>query len=189
MSNHQIGPVKLLTSVLASREDVVVGTDGSEHEAWIVPAVVVGPHQTLLEIELRRWSGGGEVVTASRGDSHPYFQRLVQGCRLGIRDTEDGGAGAAMVGIVEWDVSKQWASVKKASLERLGQAIGASARDELVAHGVDEIGTRKELWGDSSPRQNFLEARFDPDEPVVPLAIYVMTRVLPVLAAVDEVAR
>jgi hypothetical protein len=175
-----------LTSDLAAREDVVVGIDGEQHSAWVVPALIVGPHQTLLEVELRRWFDAGEVVMRSRGDSHPYFQRLVQGCRLGVVERYDGGPGASMLGHVVWDADREWSTVKKAEVSDLNQDLGGDAERLLFGLGVEAIATREQMWGDTSKRRNYLEAHFDPDDPVPPLAIYVLTRVLPVLAAVDR---
>lgn len=189
MSAIGIGPVRVLASELAGREELINAIDGDRHEAWVVPALLVGPHQTLLEVAVRRWSDGGEVVMTNRGDSHPYFQRLVQGCRLGIREEASGGPGVAMAGLVTWDPAREWANVKKADISDLDAVLGTDARAELVGFGVDELDTRSSLWGDTSKRRNYLEAQFDPDDPVPPLVIYVLTRVLPVLAAVDEVLR
>ncbi|GAA2079882.1 hypothetical protein GCM10009821_20190 [Aeromicrobium halocynthiae] len=181
--------MRLLTSELAARESSVSGADGQEHLAWIVPALVVGPRQTILEVEIRRWQDAGEVVTSSRGDSHPYFQRLVQGCRLGIVEKDDGGPGVSMVGHVVWDAEKEWGTVKKADLSDLDRDLDGDAKRSMFGWGVESIGTRAELWGDTSKRCNYLEAQFDPDDPIPPLAIYVLTRVLPVLAAVDKAMR
>lgn len=187
MSSAQVGSVRLLISQFGGREEVVRGSDKVDHEAWIVPALVVGPEQTLLELSLARWTGGGEVVMNSRGDSHVYFQRLVQGCRLGLKENEF-GAGTAMLGLTIWDTDQEWASVKKAAMADLDAALGSSSRNLLVAHGVDRLDTRAALWGDTSKRQYYLEAQFDPDDPSPPLTIYVLTRVLPVLTAVSEAA-
>ncbi|WP_162239311.1 hypothetical protein [Aeromicrobium sp. Leaf291] len=189
MVNTAIGATRLLISQLGSREQVVTGMDRAEHEAWIVPALVVGPHQTLLEVELRRWKTAGEVVASSRGDSHPYFQRLVQGCRLGVVERSDGGPGASTLGHVVWDTDREWSTVKKAEVSDLDQDLGGDAERLLFGLGVEAIATREQLWSDTSKRRNYLEAHFDPDDPVPPLAIYVLTRVLPVLAAVDRAVR
>jgi hypothetical protein len=188
MSFFELGAARVLISELGGRDEPVKGAGGAEHEAWVVPALVVGAHQTLLEISLRRWIGGGEVVANSRGDSHIYFQRLVHGCRMGLRE-QSGGAASALVGAVRWDPVEEWANVKKVAMNDLDDLLGDAARPTLVGLGIDELATRAELWGDTSSKKFYLEARFDPDDPVPPLALYALTRVLPVLAAIDEVSQ
>ena len=186
MTTVEVGPLRLLVPSHGFDRSVVAA-DGVQHAAWVTPAVVSGPNETLVEIALSHWVGGGDVGSHSRGESHPYFQRLVQGCRLTLSESAEGD-GTAIVRAAVWDHGREWCNLKMVTLDDLDRLLDDSARELLIGFGVTALGTRAELWGDTSTKKNHLEARFDPDDVLPPLVIYTLTRTLPVFRAVEEMS-
>ncbi|MGY1834373.1 hypothetical protein ACI79P_04605 [Blastococcus sp. SYSU DS0510] len=187
MSKIQVGAATLLVPDHGGRERAVPGIRGGEtRDAWEMPAVVAAPGGPLMEIAYQRWDGGGAVVALSRGDSAPAFDRLLHGARLSVMARED-GAEHVEADLLHWNPSKGlngWGNTKKATPEELDSTLGRSAETLFFEAGALDFGTRAEVLGDkSNGHKNRLAVVFPGYEALGPLAVYVLTRVLPIVKA------
>jgi hypothetical protein len=175
-----IGRVVLLVAHHAQRQIDVEDMLGMPRRAVETPAVVAGPQETLLELAHHRWDDGGQVVCRSRTDSAPAFDRLLHGARLGVQDV-GGGTDACEVRLLHWEPGKGWGNVRKATREQLDHVLEDDVADLLIGCGALDLGTKEEVLFDDGRRRNDLAATFPAGDPVVPLAVYTVTRVLPII--------
>lgn len=180
-----IGPLTLLVPEKARRAVVVKDFDGTEHEAEETPAVIISDNGLVLEIAYQRWepnepdAQAGQVFALSRGDGDPSFDDLIGRSRIGIRETNHG---------TEWlqaEISYQkgpgarWGS-RTTGLYELDDLLGGSAEALLIEAGALDVGTREELLNETNRNRGQLAAIFEAHEPLGPLALYTLTRVLPI---------
>jgi hypothetical protein len=180
VSRIQLGSVLLLVPEHGVRDADVTDFGGVTHSAREWPAVVVGPGGLLAEIAYQRWDEGGKVVMLSRGDSAPSYDRLMHGERLGIKVLDD-GTEFVEADLLRWDPAKRWGGSTMATPDELDATLGSSAEALLVEAGGLAFGKRAEVFGDTSKRRNRLCVTFPAGEAVGPLAVYVLTRILPIL--------
>jgi hypothetical protein len=186
MSRFQVGAATLLVPYHGGRELQVTDFGGETHDAWEMPAVVAAPDGLLMEIAYQRWDGAGAVVALSRGDSAPAYDRLLHGARLSVMARED-GAEHVKADLLHWDPTEGpngWGNAKKATPEELDSTLGRSAETLFFEAGALDFGTRAEVLGDkSNAHKNRLAVVFPGYEALGPLAVYVLTRVLPIVKA------
>jgi hypothetical protein len=185
MSKVNVGPATLLIPEHAGREVQTTTMTGDPCEGVEVAAVVAAPGNVLLEIAHHRWDGGGKVIALSRGESAPAYDRLLHGARMSVLDKGD-GTEIVEAGLLAWDPGQGpqgWGNPKQATLEQLDGLLGRSAAALLVEAGALDVGTRQQVFGDTSKRRNWLCVSFPAGDPVVPLATYTLTRVLPIIRA------
>lgn len=186
MSRLQIGPTTLLVPDHGGREVQVSDFGGDAHNAWEIPAVVAAPDGLLMEIAYRRWDGAGAVVALNRGDSAPAYDRLLRGERLSVKADGD-GTDHVVADLLHWDPATGpygWGSCKKATPDDLSTTLGQAADALLFEVGALDFGTRSKVLGDTSNAyKNRLAVVFPARQPLGPLAVYVMTRVLPIVRA------
>lgn len=185
MARLEIGPLALLVSERAGREVTVKDFTGVDQLAWETPAIVVGPQGLLLEAAYRRWDEAGMVVLLSRGDSSPAFDRLLHGERLGVKAEHD-GTEFVEADLLHWSAKDNWGGSRMATAAELDDTLGRSAEALLVEAGCLGFGKRADVLLDDSRRRNRLCARFAATEPVGPLAVYSLTRILPIQTAVTS---
>lgn len=181
----EIGPVVLLVAHHARRYVDVEDMGGAPRRAVETPAVVAGPGETLLEIAHRRWDDGGQVVCRSRTDSAPAFDRLLHGVRLGVHDV-GGGTDACEMRLLHWDAAAGWGNVRKATRDQLDEVLDGDVADLLIGAGALDLGTREEVLFDDGRRRSYVVVTFPAGDPVVPLAAYTLTRVLPIVDRVGS---
>jgi hypothetical protein len=186
MSKFVIGPAILLVPDHGGREHQVTDFSGESREAWEMPAVVAAPDGLLMEIAYQRWDGAGAVVALSRGDSAPAYDRLLHGERLSVKARED-GTEHVVADLLQWDPTEGpngWGSCRKAAPTDLDSMLGEPAAALLFEAGALDFGTRAKVLGDrSNAYKNRLAVVFPGYEPLGPLAVYVLTRVLPIVKA------
>ncbi|MCA9644738.1 MAG: hypothetical protein KC492_28805 [Myxococcales bacterium] len=66
----------------------------------------------------------------------------------------------------------------------MDELLGESAEALLVQAGALDVGTREELLNETNRNRGQLAAIFEAHEPLGPLALYTLTRVLPIHRAV-----
>lgn len=182
MSRIAIGPAVLMVPDHAGREVEVADFAGTKHQAQETPAAVAGPYGMLFELAYRRWQSEGQVVMLSRGDSSPAFDRLLHGVRLGVKGLED-GTEFCEVDLLRWEGGAGWGNVSMVVPNELDLELGDSTETLMVEAGALAFGTRAEVLNDTSRRRNRLCATFPAEEPMGPLTVYVLTRILPILKA------
>jgi hypothetical protein len=185
MARLDIGPLVLLLPDAAGREITVKDFGGEERDALESPALVVGPDDLLLEAAYRRWDDGGMVVLLSRGDSAPAFDRLLHGERLGVNAQGD-GTEFVEADLLRWDHQAHWGGSTMATISELDETMGAPVEAMLVEAGCVGFGTRAQVLSDAGKRRNRLCARFPATEPLGALAVYTLTRILPIARAVSR---
>lgn len=185
MSKLSIGPLTLLVPELASRAVVVKDFNGVEHAAEETPAVVVAPEGLILEIVYQRWelptagAQAGQVFAVHRGDGSPIFDDLIGRNRIGIRETKHGTEWLQAEVSYQKEPGARWGA-RATGLYELDEILGSSAEALLVQAGALDVGTREELLGETNRNRGQLAALFNAHEPLGPLTLYTLTRVLPI---------
>lgn len=191
MTKLAIGPLTLLVPEHATRAVVARAFNGTEQEAEETPAAVISDSGLLLEVVYQRWEPAepegqaGQVFAIHRGDGDPVFDHLIGRSRIGVRETTHG---------TEWlqaEISYQkapgarWGS-RTTGLYELDELLDDSAEALLIQAGALDVGTREELLNETNRNRNQLAALFESHEPFGPLALYTLTRVLPIHRAVVD---
>lgn len=136
------------------------------------------PDGAILEVGVTQWiTGEVDVRTFTRLTGPVIYDRLTKGARLGVSDV-DGDVSTCELGILSFHADRQ-PTVIKASDKDLDQVTQGSARHSLINLGALEVGTREEIYGDTSRRRTYQAVMFPRGDSTVPLAAYVLTRVLP----------
>ena len=141
-----------------------------------VAASVKVPDGAVLEVGVVAWaSGDTDVRTFTRLTGPVIYDRLTKGVRLGVSHRDE--IATCELGVLSFHPDKQ-PTVIKASLPDLDQLIGGSVHDALMALGALDVGSREEIYGDTSRRRSYQAVTFPADNSLVPLAAYVVTRVV-----------
>ena len=176
----QVGAATLLVPGHGSREVDTVDLGGRDQRAVEWPAIATAAQGTSLELSHQRWLDGGQVLCVGRTDSPPVFDRIIGRTRLGIQ-TDTSGVDWAEIRLLDWDPRRSWGSLVQAAVADLDQVLAADSADLLVRSGAFEMGQRRQVLGDSGRRRNYLAATFPVGDPVVPLVVFNLTRVLPII--------
>lgn len=148
------------------------------------PAAVTGPNG--LEIDLAVFmsdEGEGMVHCPDAAGVPPDYARLAHGARLGVYVEDEEAWIIKQLRLLDFSPTSGWGNPKQTTLEELDRILGASTEVLLVDLGIQEIGPRHEVLGS---RGNDLAARWSPSAgPEVPLALYVITRILPIQRALN----
>lgn len=189
MSKLAIGPLTLLVPAQAASTVIVKDFDGTEHTAEETPAAVIADDGLLLEIVYQRWEPAepegqaGQVFAVHRGDGPPVFDDLIGRSRIGVRETAHGTEWLQAEISYQKEPGARWGS-RTTGLYELDNMLGESAEALLIQAGALDVGTREELLHETNRNRNQLAALFEAHEPLGPLALYTLTRVLPIHRAV-----
>lgn len=148
--------------------------------------VVEGPGGDTLEIHAfagtvdgepgyeRRWVNSGHGFEATG----PLALLAGGALRMSRLRRDDPGMLVELAMAVHRPTGKRRSAIL-ATLSDMNAASGVNVADVLVEHGALAIGTRSELFGDTSRRKNYLCARFADDATHALAVAYFLTRVLP----------
>jgi hypothetical protein len=138
------------------------------------------PDGGLLEVAATHWdSGDRDVRTITRLAGPVAYDRLLKGLRLGIAAAPDGGFFCEL-GITQHHLDKQ-PTVVRAVPEDLELMLSQDVGAMFTSLGATAYGTREDIMGETNKRRFYLGVTF-PDSAVdVPIAAYVLTRVLPIM--------
>lgn len=143
-----------------------------------VAANVRVPDGAMLEVGITQWATGEvDVRTFTRLTGPVIYDRLTKGARLGVSDAGR-DVSTCELGILSFHADRQ-PTVIKASDRDLDEVIQGSARHSLLNLGALEVGTREDIYGDSGRRRSYQAVLFPHGDSTVPVAAYVLTRVLP----------
>lgn len=124
--------------------------------------------------------GGGQVLVHATDGCGPGLERLTHGLRLGYYDMEhQPDLANAMIGIAA-PSQRGRTTIRKTEWSELNEACGFDVQATLHGNGVTRIATRGEIFGDTSPRKNFLCALFPTESLEAAVVIYLVSRVLPI---------
>jgi hypothetical protein len=138
------------------------------------------PDGGILEVGLVAWEHGDRDVRCfSRLAGPLLYDRLVKGGRLGVASKRAGDWDCELGILAHHDVGLP--TVVKASWPDLDSVLGASAAALLLSLGASAVGTKEETLADTGRRRGYLVMVSPQDQPLPPLAAYVLTRVLPLM--------
>lgn len=136
------------------------------------------PDGAILEVGITWWiTGEVDVRTFTRLTGPVVYDRLTNGARLGVSEAND-DVSTCELGILSFHADRQ-PTVIKASDKDLDQVIQGSARHSLLNLGALQVGTREDIYGDTGRRRSYQAVIFPRGDSTVPVAAYVLTRVLP----------
>ena len=151
--------------------------------------VFTARHEGVGELELGRLDFGTSRDVRCLGYSREVpevLHRLKHGLRLAVQDTGDG--------VTSWVELRQarikpgttpaWSNLFGATEEDLDRGAGLSVRRCLEGLG-GQMGTRGSLLSEKGRRRGASCVLFHRDNLAVPLAAYLLTRVLPLLAGME----
>jgi hypothetical protein len=163
-------------SVRISGETFSAGMQEGSARAYSVSV----PDGGLLEIATIYWdSGDRDVRTITRLAGPVAYDRLTKGLRLGV-STSPGTGFFCELGIATHHTDKQ-PTVVRALPEDLELMLGQDVGAMFASLGATAYGTREDIMGETNKRRFYLGVTF-PDSAVdVPIAAYVLTRVLPIM--------
>jgi hypothetical protein len=144
---------------------------------------------TALTIAVFRSAEGSGIVRVTEvlhGDIG--LERLRQGLRIGIRPIED-GSGLTMDlrqarYVADPQPGKHPISQFLVSPEALDEGCGLDVAATLTGLGAVRFGTREEVFGENGKKRNEICVAFAKDALDLPAAVYVLTRIAPVVRGV-----
>lgn len=178
MTSLTIGPLKLQcmgeSKVEATPFGLSESLSATQHLAFIT-----GPDQIALETAYLIFSNGErDVRVIETGDTPNPYLRLGHGGRLGIYSTgTDYYCEARAMKLGE----ENWSNLQNTTYSEIESWLGSNVNEFLSSVGASELITRERLFGDDGRRRNVLATSFDDDNFLAPLAIYALTRPLPLL--------
>jgi hypothetical protein len=178
MNSIEVGPlrVKIMANVTLSAVPMSGGDaiEGNHHLAFIS-----GPDGIALETAYIEFSNNSrDVRTIETGDTPNPYLRLGHGGRLGVY--EYGNQLYCELRAMKLKVGA-WSNLQRTTPIEIESWLGSSLIGLLESVGATSIQTREELFGDSGRRRTEIAAGFSKDNVLAPLAIYALTRPLPLL--------
>ena len=138
------------------------------------------PDGGILEVAATYWDSGDRDVRAVTRLSGPVaYDRLLKGLRLGLSVAPDGGYFCEL-GITQHHEDRQ-PTVVKADASDLKLMLGSDVGEMFRALGATAYGSREVVIDDTSRRRSYLGVTFPQTALDVPVAAYVLTRVLPLM--------
>lgn len=163
-------------SVRISGETFTAGTQEGTARAYSVSI----PDGGILEVAATHWDSGDRDVRAVTRLAGPVtYDRLLKGLRLGIASAPNGGYFCEL-GITQHHADRQ-PTVVKADASDLKLMLGSDIGEMFKTLGATAYGTREVIIDDTSRRRGYLGVTFPQAALDVPIAAFVLTRVLPLM--------
>jgi hypothetical protein len=179
MSNFTLAGVIVSASPNPVRISGETFTSGMQEGTARAYSITV-PDGGILEVAATHWdSGDRDVRTITRLAGPAAYDRLVKGLRLGIAAAPNGGYFCEL-GITQHHVDRQ-PTVVKADAADLKMMLGSDSGEMFRTLGATAYGTREVVIDDTSRRRSYLAVTFPQTAIDVPVAAYVLTRVLPLM--------
>jgi hypothetical protein len=121
-----------------------------------------------------------EVRSIEFIDGLKKYERLSKAGRLGILPFDEAGFWIAELRAMKI-ATNAWATLNSATLEELSIMAQSDAASLLLENGALELGTRAELFGDTSRRKNYLAMKCRAGDTKAVAVAFALTRVLPVM--------
>ena len=138
------------------------------------------PDGGILEVAVTDWDSGDRDARAITRLAGPItYDRLLKGLRLGIAVAPDGGYYCEL-GITQHHEDRQ-PTVVRASPEDLELMLGHDVGALFASLGATAYGTREVIMRETNKRRFYLGVTFPETADNVPVAAYVLTRVLPLM--------
>ena len=178
MNSVDVGPLRVKI-MATSTISAVPMSGGVPIEADHHLAFITGPDGIALETAYIEFSDNSrDVRVVETGDTPNPYLRLGHGGRLGVYEY-----GTQLYCELRAMKLKDgaWSNLQRTTSIEIESWLGSSVNTFLNSVGATSIQTREELFGDVGRRRNELAAGFSKDNPLAPLAIYALTRPLPLL--------
>jgi hypothetical protein len=159
----------------------------NEPSTGIARCVFVLGSRARLTVADIYWDTGERDVRAIEVEAGgDLVGRLLRGGRIGVysADFESFPEGLSYMDLAVMRTRPgqgRLPTAVRADYQTICRAAGVSVWDELSRLGGSSIGPRSELIGDGSPRMNFLMMTFPSNSSLVPAAVFLLTRVLPLV--------
>jgi hypothetical protein len=152
---------------------------GVEIEANQHLAFITGPDGIALETAYVEFADDSrDVRIVETGDTPNPYLRLGHGGRLGIY--QFGNQLYCELRAMKLK-DGDWSNLRRTTSTEIESWLGGSPDSFLDSIGASAIQTREELFGDTGRRRNEIAASFSKDNQLAPIAIYALTRPLPLL--------
>lgn len=126
-----------------------------------------------------RWRTGEQSLRLMEADkASTPISRLVRGCRLEVRKHESESLAILRQARLKED---GWSNLFAADLNDLDEGAGICVAEALLTLGAITVGTKAEVIGATDRQRNLLSVLFPSHLVEVPIAAYLLTRVLPIL--------
>ena len=180
----KVGPLTLHTNAIGWSKSAARGFGQSESTGLEYPAVVTGPAGLEIDITIFMSDVGEGMVHCPDLSGVPAeYGRLAHGARLGVYALESGDWAIKQLRLLRFSASKGWGNPTRTTLEELDQLLGDSTVELLESMGLGAVGSRTEVLG---VKGEDLAVRWPSTAgPELPLACYVLTRVLPIHEALS----
>jgi hypothetical protein len=184
MNAVDVGPLRVKMMV-TSTVSAVPMSGGIPIEADHHLAFITGPDGIALETAYFEFSDNSrDVRVIETGDTPNPYLRLGHGGRLGVYEYGD-QLYCELRAMKLKDGA--WSNLQRTTPIEIESWLGASLNSFLDSVGATSIQTREELFGDTGRRRNEIAAGFSRNNRLAPLAIYALTRPLPLLrGAISE---
>ena len=178
ITNVSVGPLKLQYMGESKVEATPIGF-GESLQATQHLAFITGPDQIALETAYLIFENGDrDVRVVEIGDTPNPYLRLGHGGRLGIYAAGSDyfcEARAMKLG------DENWSNLQNSTYSEIESWLGSNVNEFLSSVGASELLSRERLFGDEGRRRNVLATSFSGDNFMAPLAIFALTRPLPML--------
>jgi hypothetical protein len=121
-----------------------------------------------------------EVRSIEFIDGLKKYERLSKAGRLGILPFDEAGFWIAELRAMKI-ATNAWATLNSVTLDELSIMAQSDAASLLLENGALELGTRAELFGDTSRRKNYLAMKCRAGDTKAVAVAFALTRVLPVM--------
>jgi len=121
-----------------------------------------------------------EVRSIEFIDGLKKYERLSKAGRLGILPFNEAGFWIAELRAMKI-ATNAWPTLNSVTFEELSIMAQSDAASLLLENGALELGTRAELFGDTSRRKNYLAMKCKAGDTKVVAVAFALTRVLPVM--------
>lgn len=162
-----------------SRTESVTMSGGDPIEASQYLAFVTGPDGIALEVAYLIFSNGDrDVRVIETGDTPSPYARLGHGGRLGVYPYSDKQYCEVRAMKLR---DESWSNLQRATRIEIETWLGSNVNDFLASVGASKLATRESLISDNGRRRKELAVSFASDNYIAPLAIFSLTRPLPLL--------
>ena len=142
-------------------------------------AFITGPDGIALETAYLEFENDSrDVRVIETGDTPNPYLRLGHGGRLGIY--RSGDSLFCELRAMKLD-PENWSNLQRSSVEEIQNWLGEDLDLFLESIEATPIQTREKLFGDQSRRRSELAVGFEIGNLIAPLALYALTRPLPLL--------
>jgi hypothetical protein len=185
--DYQFGSDDRALWILTDEQEAVTGvpmTDkaSGERQEGLATPCMLGYDMTGVSFTVIEWAdGSGEVHCKEITNGEEFLNRLSHGGRLGFYELDDGTKFAELR--IMRQGNREYATAHNPAEGEFEDVLGWSLYEFLLEElGVEGVGTREEILGDSTSRKSTPIVNWNRDDVDVPAVLYVATRIFPLMA-------